>query len=96
MIQYIYNKYGRDRAALAATVITYRSKSALRDVGRALGLESGQIDRLARSMRWWDGRKVIPERMLEAGLDPAAEAMDTAQQLVFCRNKYILDCECSF
>ena len=73
VIQYIYNKYGRDRAAIAATVITYRSKSALRDVGRALGLESGQIDRLARSMRWWDGHKVIPERMREAGLDPAAE-----------------------
>ena len=72
VIQYIYNKYGRDRAALAATVITYRSKSALRDVGRALGLESGQIDRLARSMSWWDGRKVIPERMREAGLDSEA------------------------
>ncbi|MEQ1776489.1 MAG: error-prone DNA polymerase, partial [Burkholderiales bacterium] len=72
VIQYIYNKYGRDRAALAATVITYRSKSALRDVGRALGFESGQIDRLARSMRWWDGRKVIPERMREVGLDPEA------------------------
>ncbi len=72
VIQYIYNKYGRDRAALAATVITYRSKSALRDVGRALGFESGQIDRLARSMSWWDGRKVIPERMREAGLDPEA------------------------
>ncbi len=72
VIQYIYNKYGRDRAALAATVITYRSKSALRDVGRALGFASGQIDRLARSMRWWDGRKVIPERMREAGLDPEA------------------------
>ena len=72
VIQYIYNKYGRDRAALAATVITYRSKSALRDVGRALGFEAGQIDRLARSMRWWDGRQVIPERMREAGLDPEA------------------------
>ena len=72
VIQYIYNKYGRDRAALAATVITYRSKSALRDVGRALGLETGQLDRLARSMSWWDGRKVIPERMREAGLDPEA------------------------
>ena len=72
VIQYIYSKYGRDRAALAATVITYRSKSALRDVGRALGLAAGQIDRLARSMRWWDGRKVIPERLREAGLDPEA------------------------
>ena len=72
VIQYIYNKYGRDRAALAAAVITYRSKSALRDVGRALGLETGQLDRLARSMSWWDGRKVIPERLRETGLDPEA------------------------
>ena len=79
VIQYIYNKYGRDRAALAATVITYRSKSALRDVGHALGFESGQIDRLTRSMRWWDGHKVIPERMREAGLDPEA----TINKLLF-------------
>ena len=72
VIQYIYTKYGRDRAALAATVITWRAKSALRDVGKALGFASGQLDRLARSMRWWDGRKVIPERLREAGLDPDA------------------------
>ena len=72
VIQYIYNKYGRDRAALAATVITYRSKSALRDVGRALGFDNALLDRLARSMSWWDGRKAIPERMQEAGLDPQA------------------------
>ena len=39
VIQYIYDKYGRDRAALAATVITYRARSALRDVGKALGLD---------------------------------------------------------
>ena len=73
VIQYIYNKYGRDRAALAATVITYRAKSALRDVGRALGFENALLDRLARSMSWWDGRKAIPERMQEAGLDPQSE-----------------------
>ena len=73
VIQYIYTKYGRDRAALAATVITYRAKSALRDVGRALGFENAMIDRLARSMSWWDGRKVIPERAREAGLDPQAD-----------------------
>jgi error-prone DNA polymerase len=70
VIQYIYNKYGRDRAALAATVISYRAKSALRDVGKALGLEAGQIERLARSMSWWDGRKAIPERLRECGIDP--------------------------
>ncbi len=73
VIQYIYNKYGRDRAALAATVITYRPKSALRDVGRALGFEAGQLERIAKSMSWWDGRRVLPERLREAGLDPEAE-----------------------
>ena len=73
VIQYIYNKYGRDRAALAATVISYRAKSALRDVGKALGLEAAQIERLARSMSWWDGRKAIPERLRECGIDPQSE-----------------------
>jgi error-prone DNA polymerase len=70
VIQYIYRKYGRERAALAATVITYRPKSALRDVGKALGLDLAQVDRLAKSMAWWDGRKVRPERLREAGFDP--------------------------
>jgi error-prone DNA polymerase len=54
VIQYIYEKYGRERAALAATVITYRRRSAIRDVGRALGLEPSLLDQLSRSMAWWD------------------------------------------
>ncbi len=70
VIQYIYGKYGRDRAALAATVITYRPRSALRDVGKVLGLSNLQISRLSRSMQWWDGHKVDDSRILEAGLDP--------------------------
>ena len=70
VIQYIYAKYGRERAALAATVITYRPRSALRDVGKILGLSDLQISRLSRSMQWWDGRKVDDSRILEAGLDP--------------------------
>ena len=70
VIQYLYEKYGRDRAALAATVICYRPRSALRDVGKALGLSGVQIDRLTRSMQWWDGAKVDESRVLEAGLDP--------------------------
>jgi len=53
VIQYIYEKYGRHRAAIAATVITYRSRSAIRDVGKALGLESELIDHLAKSVFWW-------------------------------------------
>jgi error-prone DNA polymerase len=70
VIQYIYAKYGRERAALAATVITYRPRSALRDVGKTLGLSDLQVGRLARSMQWWDGQKVDDSRVLEAGLDP--------------------------
>ena len=70
VIQYIYSKYGRDRAALAATVICYRPRSAMRDVGKALGLADLQVDRLARSMQWWDGDVVDPERVRDAGLDP--------------------------
>ena len=70
VIQYIYRKYGRERAALAATVITYRPRSALRDVGKALGLSDLQISRLSRSMQWWDGDKVDDSRIVEAGLSP--------------------------
>ncbi len=70
VIQYIYAKYGRERAALAATVITYRPRSAMRDVGKVLGLSELQVSRLSRSMQWWDGRKVDDSRILEAGLDP--------------------------
>lgn len=75
VIQYIYSKYGRERAALAATVITYRPRSAVRDVGRALGLASAQIENLANAMQWWDGRTVTDERIREAGFDPASPVM---------------------
>ncbi len=70
VIQYIYRKYGRERAALAATLITYRPKSAVRDVGKALGMAPDQVDRLARNLNWWDGQAVAPERVREVGLDP--------------------------
>ena len=70
IIQYIYDKYGRERAALTATVISYRPRSALRDVGKALGYSLEEVDRLARSMQWWDGQKIDPERVSAAGFDP--------------------------
>jgi len=70
VMQYVYAKYGRDRAALAATLITYRPKSAVRDVGKALGLDLAQVDRIAGVFAWWDGRVVQPERIREAGFDP--------------------------
>jgi error-prone DNA polymerase len=70
VIQYIYGKYGRERAALAATVICYRPRSALRDVGKALGLDLAQVDRLARGMQWWDGQHIDPERIRASGFNP--------------------------
>jgi error-prone DNA polymerase len=75
VIQYLYAKYGRERAALAATVICYRPRSAVRDLGKALGLAQEQVERVARSLAWWDGRRVLPERLAEAGLDPASPVL---------------------
>jgi len=70
VLQYVYEKYGRDRAALAATVISYRPKSALKDVGRALGLDPLRMNRLTASLAWWDQPEVWPERLAECGFDP--------------------------
>src|SRR4051812_1712486 len=54
VIQYVYRKYGRHRAALAATVICYRPESALRDVGKALGVDEAEVDRVAKGFAFWD------------------------------------------
>ena len=69
VIQYIYGKYGRERAGLTATVITYRVKSALRDVGKAMGLSEDVIGRLL-SMVSWRSKPVDGERAREEGFDP--------------------------
>jgi error-prone DNA polymerase len=70
VIQYVYRKYGRERAALAATVICYRAKSALRDAGRVFGLASEQIDLLSQAAAWWDGETPLDERLRERGIEP--------------------------
>lgn len=82
VIQYIYRKYGRHRAALAATVITYRSRSAVRDVGKALGLNPAQIERLAGTVDRWDGYKLMPEALTECGFDPASPTVQRLAALV--------------
>ncbi|OZB76598.1 MAG: error-prone DNA polymerase [Thiomonas sp. 14-64-326] len=82
VIQYLYAKYGRDRAALTAAVIRYRPKSALRDVGKALGFDLETVDRLARNVHWWDGREVARERLEEVGLDPDALGVQQWMALV--------------
>ena len=73
VIQYLYNKYGRDRAALTATVVSYRPRSALKDVGKALGYDLATVEALASGHHWWDGRKIQPERLAEIGLGPEEE-----------------------
>jgi error-prone DNA polymerase len=72
VIQYIYGKYGRHRAALTAVVISYRPRSAVRDVGRALGIDLQRIDAVAKGQQWYDGRSISPERLRENGFDPDA------------------------
>jgi error-prone DNA polymerase len=68
VIQYIYRKYGRDRAALAATVITYRPRSAIRDVGKALGIPLSQVEQLAHNTAWWDHPEGFEQRINELGI----------------------------
>ena len=72
VIQYIYGKYGRDRAALTAVVISYRSRSALRDAGRALGFPVEALDALSGNLAWWDKQEQWPERLAAVGIDAAS------------------------
>ena len=65
VIQYIYKKYGRERAAIAAVVICYRSRSALRDVGKAMGVDARLVDEFAKDHYWFD-QTILEERMEEA------------------------------
>ena len=91
VIQYIYGKYGRHRAALAAVVISYRPRSALRDAGRALGLDLQRIEAVSKSQHWFDGRGIDPARLRDNGFDPEAPVVQlwmqlTAQMIGFPRH----------
>jgi error-prone DNA polymerase len=70
VIQYIYNKYGRDRAGLAATVITYRARSAIREVGKVMGLSEDVVGAMARMTWGWSSKGVATDEVRQAGLDP--------------------------
>ena len=70
MIQYIYEKYGRERAGMTAELITYRPRSAVRDVGKALGLSLDRVDSLANLIGHADSGDELLLRLSEAGLDP--------------------------
>jgi error-prone DNA polymerase len=79
VIQYLYQKYGRERAALAATVISYRFKSALRDVGKALGLPLSQLDFLVKNIQRRDATQSWQQQLAGLGLDCNSQ---TTQQLI--------------
>ncbi len=85
VIQYIYEKYGRDRAGLAATVISYRSRSAIREVGKAFGLSDDVIGALSGSIWGWSSDGIKPEEAARIGLDPEArnvrQALALAQEI---------------
>jgi len=70
VLQYLYKKYGRDRAGLCAEVITYRPRSAIRDVGKALGLSLDRIDKLAKSVEHFREEPELAQRCRESGIDP--------------------------
>ncbi len=70
VLQYIYQRYGRDRAGMTAEVITYRGRSAVRDIGKALGLSLDLVDSLARKLDWWHRGALAEPQLRELGLDP--------------------------
>jgi error-prone DNA polymerase len=80
VIQYLYQKYGRGRAALTATVISYRPKSAIRDVGKALGFDLETVDAIAKGQQWFDGADVRLERFDELGM--STENLQVRQLIV--------------
>ena len=75
VIQYVYNKYGRDRAGIAATVISYRTRSAVREVGKAFGLSEDAIGALASTTWGWSSEGVRDADARRAGLDPTERTM---------------------
>jgi error-prone DNA polymerase len=84
VIQEIYATYGRDRAAMVCEVISYRSKSALREVGKVFGLSLEQVDRLAGVVSWWDGVGAVSESRLRA-VGFSADDPRVRQTLVMAR-----------
>nr|WP_295834715.1 error-prone DNA polymerase [uncultured Azospirillum sp.] len=86
VIQYIYRKYGRARAGLTATVIRYRARSALREVGKAMGLSADLVARLTGSIWGWSRDGVDEERARSLGVDPndprLKRTLELAQELI--------------
>ncbi len=82
VIQHIYETYGREHAALAATVVRYRARSALRDVGKVMGLSADTLEALSRTVWGVDRHPVEPARLREIGLDPGDRRLRLTLELV--------------
>lgn len=82
VIQYIYQKYGRERAALAATVITYRLKMAIREIGKVLGLQVAQLDYFIKNINRRDRGLHWQNQIVELGLNPSSQQGQHFIQLV--------------
>lgn len=82
VIQHIYEKYGRHRAAIAATLVTYRHRRAIRDVAKALGFAADVIDALAKSIHWFDGGGQISSELSKLGFNPESRDARLLLELV--------------
>ena len=82
VIQYVYETYGRSRAAMTAEVISYRLRSAVRDLAKALGLSLDRVEKIAGVLDVGDGVEELPQRLAEAGLDPADDTCTRLTTLV--------------
>lgn len=81
VIQAIYERYGRQHAAMVSEVICYRGKSALREVGKAWGLSLDQLDRLSMTITGWDAPDGVEEHLAEVGLDQASHELQQVVEL---------------
>jgi error-prone DNA polymerase len=86
VIQYIYRRYGRERAGLAATVICYRARSAIREVGKAFGLSDDTVGALAGTLWGWSVESVSDKHARRVGYDPRdptlARVLALARELI--------------
>jgi error-prone DNA polymerase len=81
VIQYIYQKYGRERAALTCEVVCYRQRSAVREVGKVFGLSLEVVDRLAKAIHRWTDGMLDPQELVSLGINPSDATLRVALQI---------------
>lgn len=81
VIQYIYKKYGRERAGLVAEVVSYRARSAVREVAKVFGIDQDTVNRLAKSTHRWNGYQLVREELKNNGVDIEDKRVEFVMQL---------------